>query len=89
MRMHGEDFPRLLPRMQKTPLQRGYGEGSCILSPEKLAEGSMLLSRATIGVLGGLSAPCLSEKDNGFFYRENQSELFQKCKAVGTILINA
>ena len=89
-----EDFPRLLPRMQKTPLQRGYGEDSCILSTEKLAEGGMLLlfshlSRATRGALGGLSAPFLSEKDNGFFYREDQSELHQKCKAVGTILIDA
>ena len=78
----------------KTPLQWGYGEDSCILSTEKLAEGGMLLlfshlSRATIGALGGLSAPFLSEKDNGFFYREDQSELDQKYKAVGTILINA
>ena len=52
--MRGEDFPRLLPRMQKTPLQWGYGEDSCILSTEKLAEGGTLLlfshlSRATIG----------------------------------------
>ena len=69
-------------------------EDSCILSTEKLAEGGMLLlfshlSRATIGALGGLSAPFLSEQDNGFFYREDQSELYQKYKAVGTILINA
>ena len=93
-RMRGEDFPRLLPRMQKTPLQWGYGEDSCILSTEKLAQGGMLLlfshlSRATIGALGGLSAPFLSEKDNGFFYREDQSELYQEYKAVGTVLINA
>ena len=46
------------------------------------------LSRAAIGALGGLSAPFFSEQDNGFFYREDQLELHQKYKAVGTILIN-
>ena len=47
------------------------------------------LSRAMIGALGGFSAPFLSEKENGFFFREEPSEFYQKYKAVRTILISA
>ena len=85
----GEDSPRLLPRMQKTLLERGNGENSPAFLPEKkVGEGGMLplshLCRATVGEIG---RTLCSLVDSGF-YREDQSELYQKDNGVREVLIN-
>ena len=66
----GEDCPRFLPRMQKTPLQRGYWEDSPAFLPEKKSGGGChapslpsFQNDNAMGASGGLSAPFLSEKD--------------------------
>ena len=91
----GEDFPRLLPRMQKTPPQRGYWEDSPAFLPGKKSGGGChapslpsFPSDNAMGALGGLSAPFLLKKAMASS-TEKISQNYTQRQTVREVRINA